>query len=75
MYTPNGEQFQYLAMQVPDDKLGCFDLMGEFCLDKKGSLLSGPRSHGLVVRAVACEARGPGFNSSSDQMFFFSPRV
>ena len=29
-----------------------------------------PRSHGLVVRAVACEARGPGFNSSSDQMVF-----
>ena len=24
---------------------------------------------------VACEARRPGFNSSSDQMFFFSPRV
>ena len=23
-----------------------------------------------MVRAVACEARGPGFNSSSDQMFF-----
>ena len=29
-----------------------------------------PSSHGLVVRAVACEARGPGFNSSSDQMVF-----
>ena len=28
-----------------------------------------PRSHGLVVRVVACDARGPGFNSSSDQMF------
>ena len=37
-------------------------------------LLFGPRSHGLVVRAVTCdhEVRGPGFNSSSDQMFFFS---
>ena len=34
-----------------------------------------PRSHGHVVRAVAYEARGPGFNSSSDQMLFFSPRV
>ena len=34
-----------------------------------------PRSHGLVVRAVACDARGPGFDSSSDQMFFFSPWV
>ena len=30
----------------------------------------GPRSHGLVVRAVACEARGPGFDSSSDQKVF-----
>ena len=29
-----------------------------------------PRSRGLVVRAVACEARGPGFDSSSDQMVF-----
>ena len=28
-----------------------------------------------MVRAVACEARGPGFNSSSNQMVFFSPRV
>ena len=28
------------------------------------------RRHGLVVREVACEARGPGFNSSSDQMVF-----
>ena len=33
------------------------------------------RSDGLVVRAVACEARGPGFDSSSDQKGFFSPRV
>ena len=31
-----------------------------------------PRSHGLVVRAVAREARGPGFDPSSDQMFFHS---
>ena len=38
-------------------------------------LPTSPRSHGLVVRAVACEARGPGFDSSSVQMFFFSPRV
>ena len=30
-----------------------------------------PRSNGLVVRAVACEARGPGFNSSSVQKRFF----
>ena len=29
-----------------------------------------PRSNGLVVRVVACEARGPGFDSSSDQMVF-----
>ena len=29
-----------------------------------------PRSRGLVVRAVACEAGGPGFDSSSAQMFF-----
>ena len=31
-----------------------------------------PRSHGFVVRAVACEARRHGFNSSSDQMFFLA---
>ena len=31
------------------------------------SLTISPRSHGLVVTAVACEARGPGFDSSSDQ--------
>ena len=31
---------------------------------------SGPRSHSLVVRVVACEARGPGFDSISDQMVF-----
>ena len=37
--------------------------------------LTCPRSNGLVVRAVACEARGPGFDSSLDQVFFFSPRV
>ena len=29
-----------------------------------------PRSHGLVVRVVACEVRGPGFDSSSDQIIF-----
>ena len=38
-------------------------------------LVPSPRSHGQVVRAVTCKARGPGFDSSSDQMFFFSPRV
>ena len=26
--------------------------------------------YGLVVRAVACETRGPGFNSSTDQIVF-----
>ena len=31
------------------------------------SVFYSPWSHGLVVRAVACEARGPGFDSSSDQ--------
>ena len=34
-----------------------------------------PRSHGVVVRAVAFEASGPGYDSSSGQMFIFSPRV
>ena len=29
-----------------------------------------PQHSGLVVRAVACEARGPGFDPSSDQMGF-----
>ena len=29
-----------------------------------------PRSYALVVRAVACEARGPVFDSCSDQMVF-----
>ena len=29
-----------------------------------------PRRHGLVVRAFACEARGPGFDFSTDQMVF-----
>ena len=38
-------------------------------------LIESPRSYGLVVRAVACEARGPGFNSSSDQMVFFSSGI
>jgi hypothetical protein len=33
------------------------------------------RSHGLVVRAATCEARGPGFNASSDEMFFFSSGI
>ena len=28
--------------------------------------------YGLVVRAVACEARGPGFDSSSDPNGFYS---
>ena len=39
--------------------------------------VSSPKSHGLVVRAVACEceARGPGFESSSDQIFFFSSGI
>ena len=27
-----------------------------------------PWRHGLVVRAVACEARGPAFDSNTDQM-------
>ena len=31
---------------------------------------AGPRRHRLVVRVVACEARGPGFDYSSDQMVF-----
>ena len=30
-----------------------------------------PRSNGLVVSAFACEAIGPGFDSSSDQMVFY----
>ena len=30
------------------------------------------RSNGLVVSVFACEAIGPGFDSSSDQMFFIS---
>ena len=34
-----------------------------------------PWSHGPVVRAATCEARGPAFDSSSGQMFFFSPPV
>ena len=29
-----------------------------------------PKRHGLVVRAVASEAKGPGFDSSSDQVVF-----
>ena len=33
------------------------------------------RSSGFVVTAVVCEARGPGFNSKADQMFFLSPGV
>ena len=37
--------------------------------------LSGPKSHGLGVRAVTCEARGHWYDSCPDQMFFFSPRV
>ena len=28
------------------------------------------RSNGQVVRVVSCEARGPGFDASSDQMAF-----
>ena len=47
-------------------------MAGRYCFDNR---LTTPRSHGLVVRAVACEARGPGFVSSSDRMYFFSPRV
>ena len=35
----------------------------------------GPRSHGLVIRVVACDARGPGFDSSSDQMIFLSSGI
>ena len=31
------------------------------------------RSHGLKVRAVACEARGTGFNPISCQMGFLTP--
>ena len=42
---------------------------------EKISNCSCPRSRGLVVRAVACEARGPEFNSSSDQMFFLSSGI
>ena len=43
----------------PDQKnlpdICCHDTSQEDC----------PRRHGLVVRAAACEARGPGFDSSS----------
>ena len=28
-----------------------------------------------MVRVVTCYARGPGFDPTSDQMFFFTPRV
>ena len=46
------------------------------CSTKKKEAEHGPMWHGLVVRAVACEARGPGFSSSSDQMFLLlSPQV
>ena len=45
---------------------------GKVRYNKLQYTLGGPMSHGLVVRAVACEARGPGFDSSSDQMVFFS---
>ena len=34
-----------------------------------------PRWHGLVVRLVACEARGPGFDSSSRLNGFFSSGI
>ena len=34
-----------------------------------------PRSHGLVVRVVACEVRRPGFDSCSDLMFFLLKTV
>ena len=33
-----------------------------------------PMRYGLVVRAVAFEARGPGFDSSSDRMVFILGR-
>ena len=33
------------------------------------NLKTSPRKHGLVVRVVAWEARRPGFDSSSDQLF------
>ena len=32
--------------------------------------MKSPKSNYLVVIAVPCEAGGPGFDSSSDQMFF-----
>ena len=32
-------------------------------------------ARGAMVRAVACEARGPGFDSSSDQLFFLSSGI
>ena len=38
-----------------------FDISIQSTLAKKRM-----RSHGLVVRVVALEARGPGFDSSSD---------
>ena len=36
---------------------------------------TGARRHGLVVRVVPCEARGPGFDSSLDQMVFLHSSV
>ena len=39
---------------------------------KTGGSSELPKSLGVMVRAAVCEAKGPGFNSSSDQKGFFS---
>ena len=37
---------------------------------KIGGSFDLPESLGAMVRAAVCEAKGPGFNSSSDQKVF-----
>ena len=55
-----------------DDKSMKSMMLFHWCCHEHQTKSSG--SHGLVVSAVTCRAKGYGFNSSSLQMFF-SPRV
>ena len=52
--------------EIMSEKKSCFENhLHDFLTD-----IGCPRRHGLGVRAIAWKARGPGFDSSPDQMVF-----
>ena len=69
LFTDDPKQF---CKQKLDKKIGRRDTQWSFWTQfyKEISAYKGPGSHGVMDGAVACRAKGPGFDSSFIHMFF-----